>query len=87
MGYDIDLQMDHTDRQRFFIGPSLAYRSDTSTTLTLLGNFATTNGYGPQQYVTKNLDIIAGYSHYFDAEIAADTNRLVVGKRLPERSA
>jgi iron complex outermembrane receptor protein len=55
MGNDTDLQIDHTDRQRFFIAPSLTWRPDTSTTLTLLGNFATTNGYGPQQYVPFEL--------------------------------
>lgn len=55
MGRDTDLQMDHTENQRFFIAPSLTYRPDTSTTLTLLGSFATTNGYGPQQYVPLEL--------------------------------
>ncbi|ADJ23143.1 TonB-dependent siderophore receptor [Hyphomicrobium denitrificans ATCC 51888] len=55
MGNTTDLQMDFTDRQRFFIAPSLTYRPDTSTTLTLLGSFATTNGYGPQQYVPLEL--------------------------------
>ena len=55
MGRDSDLQMDHTDNQRFFIAPSVTYRPDTDTTLTLLGSFATTNGYGPQQYVPLEL--------------------------------
>lgn len=55
MGRANDLQIDDTDNQRFFIAPSLTYRPDTSTTLTLLGSFATTNGYGPQQYVPLEL--------------------------------
>lgn len=55
MGRANDLQIDHTDNQRFFIAPSLTYRPDNDTTLTLLGNFATTNGYGPQQYVPLEL--------------------------------
>jgi iron complex outermembrane receptor protein len=55
MGNDTDLQMDDTHRQRFFIAPSVTWRPDTSTTLTLLGSFATTNGYGPQQYVPLEL--------------------------------
>jgi iron complex outermembrane receptor protein len=55
MGRDTDLQMDHTDNQRFFIAPSVTWQPDTSTTLTLLGTFASTSGYGPQQYVPLEL--------------------------------
>ncbi|WP_181335068.1 TonB-dependent siderophore receptor [Hyphomicrobium methylovorum] len=52
---DADLQMDFTESERYFISPSLLWRPDRDTSITLLANVAHNDGYGPQQYVPFQL--------------------------------
>lgn len=55
MGRITDLQIDHTDDQRFFIAPSITFRPNINTELTILGSYGQNGGYGPQQYVPLEL--------------------------------
>jgi iron complex outermembrane receptor protein len=55
MGRTTDLQMDHTEDNRFFIAPSFTFRPNLDTELTILAAYGQNGGYGPQQYVPYEL--------------------------------